>query len=317
MVREREREASRPYHQFVYQISTERERIQEDSTSREDAGAGDINTKAYENVKNTWTKRGIWDRRWGILPGMSWKHEGSFEELVADDFASVPANPPVNDSHEVGEAPVVRIFGSPPFEANHRQTSGALDLFQQEPPADIDSAGLENDNAKRSSSTSNSPLASSGKRVLRSTTGKAFLSSKRIVSNKEGQPANASLGPVHSSKVTKATRNREGPQQRPKISQKISPNGLPSSCSVDAAESQPSPLPDRVTPRRSNRVQTPVSSVAKDPAKTAHTDHSKCAVRSKPERNVRSNLTVRNSAEPRGVSKRQPAKTTRGKARKI
>ena len=32
VIREREREASRPYHQFVYQISKERERIQEEST---------------------------------------------------------------------------------------------------------------------------------------------------------------------------------------------------------------------------------------------------------------------------------------------
>jgi hypothetical protein len=59
VVREREREASRPYHQFVYQISTERERIQEESRSGEGADTADINTRAYENVKNTWTKRGM------------------------------------------------------------------------------------------------------------------------------------------------------------------------------------------------------------------------------------------------------------------
>lgn len=53
VIREREREASRPYHQFVYQISKERERIQEESTNGEGANATDINTGAYENVKNT------------------------------------------------------------------------------------------------------------------------------------------------------------------------------------------------------------------------------------------------------------------------
>jgi hypothetical protein len=494
VVREREREASRPYHQFVYQISTERERIQEESRSREGADTVDINTRAYENVKNTWTKRGIWNKRWGILPGMSWKHEepledegadgpipvsetatrnaqppvsngagqapfpplfgplpqvepdhlqgprdeeplrflpdpnsffhsrnaqppadheagkapfardpplfgphlplfgprppvepnqphgsrgpkpllqrsigkyGGFydgdlrEEMIANgdvpaDFftkrirpsigddrpsedgpnfadadadeepleetadgpAPVPANPLVNGSHEAGEAPAIRIFGSPPAESNHRQASGALNSSQQGPPTDIDSAGLENGDAERSSSTSNSPPPSSGKRLLRPTTGQALLPSKRKASHKDGQPANASLGPVHSSKVSKAAGKRKGPQRRLNISQKVSSDGLPLSSGVDAAEPQPSPPPDRVTPRRSKRIQPPVSSAAKDPAKTASTVPSKRAVRLKPERKVASNLTTRSSAKPQGVSKRQPAKTTRGKARK-
>jgi len=143
-----------------------------------------------------------------------------------------------------------------------------------------------------------------------------LLPSKRKASHKDGQPANASLGPVHSSKVSKATRKRNGPQRRLNISQKVFSDGLPLSSGVDAAEPQPSPPPEHVTPRRSKRIQPPVSSVAKDPAKTASMDPSKRAVRSKPEGKVASNLTTRSSAKPQGVSKRQPAKTTRGKARK-
>ena len=170
---------------------------------------------------------------------------------------------------------------------------------------------MENGNAERSPSAPNSPLPSS-------TTGQALLLSKRKASHKDGQPTNASLGPVHSSKVTKATGKRIGSQQRVNISQKVSSNGLPLSSCVNAAEPQPSPSPDRVTPRRSKRIQPSVSSVAKDPAKTASTDPSERAVRSKPEQKVASNLTARRSAtaKPQGVSKRQPAKTTRGKARK-
>ena len=96
--------------------------------------AADINTRAYENVKNTWTKRGIWNKRWGILPGMSWKHEEPLEEEAADGPVPVPANPLVNGSHEAGEAPAIRIFGSPPpVESNHRQASGALNSSQQGP----------------------------------------------------------------------------------------------------------------------------------------------------------------------------------------
>jgi hypothetical protein len=243
---------------------------------------------------------------------MSWKHEEPLGEEAADGPAPVLANPLVNGSHEAGEAPAIRIFGSPsPVKSNHHQASGALSSSQQGPPADIDSAGLENGDAERSPSAPNSPPPSSGKRVLRPPTGQASRPSKRNPSYKDGQPANASLSPVNLSKVSKAAGKRKGPQRRLNILQKVSSDGLSLSSSVDAAEPQPSPPPDRVTPRRSKRIQPP-----KDPAKTASTDPSKRAVRSKPERKVASNLTTRSSAKPQGVSKRQPAKTTRGKARK-
>jgi len=194
-----------------------------------------------------------------------------------------------------------------PVESNHRQASGALN-----------SSGLENGNAERSSSTSNSPPPSSSKRVLRPTTGQALLPSKGKASHKDGRPqpaASASLGPVHSSKVSKAAvKKKPRPQRRLSISPNVSSDGLPLSSGVDTAEPQPSPPLDRVAPRRSKRIQPPVSSVAKDPAKTASTDPSKRAVRSQ-QRKVASTLKTRSSAKPQGVSKRQPAKTTRGKGK--
>jgi hypothetical protein len=51
----------------------------------------------------------------------------------------------------------------------------------------------------------------SGKRVLRPKTGQALLLSKKKASYKDRQPANASLGPVHSLKVSKAAGKRKGP----------------------------------------------------------------------------------------------------------
>jgi hypothetical protein len=194
--------------------------------------------------------------------------------------------------------------------------SGALNSSQQEPPAGIDSAGSENGDAERSSSTPNPPPPSSGKRVLRPTTGQALLPSKRKASHKDGQPANVSLSPVHSSKVAKAAGKRKGPYRRLNNSQKISSDGLPLSSGGDAAEPQPSPSPDRVTPHRSKRTQPPVPTVSKDLIRTVSSNLSKRAVRSKSERNFASNLTTRSSAKPQGVSKKQPAKTTRGRARK-
>lgn len=308
VTREREREASRPYHQFIYQISKARERIQEECGNGEGADASDINTRAYEIVKNTWTKRGIWNGRWSILPGMSWKHEEPFQG-EADGPARLPAEPSVYDSNEAGEAPAVHIFGSPsPVESNHHQTSGALNPPQQGPSADIDSTELEIGDAQRSSSFSKSPPPSSSKRVLRPPTGQALLPSKRKTFHEDERRTNASLGLAHPSKVSKAAGKRKRPQRRLNISQEVSSDGLQLSSGVNAAKRQLSPPPDRVTPRRSKRIQPPVSGVAKDPAKRA--------VRSKPERKIANNLTTKSSAKPQGVSKRALAKTTQGKARK-
>lgn len=97
------------------------------------ATAADINTRAYENVKNTWTKRAIWDRDWAILPGMSWKHNDPREDEIADDPAPIQADPLGNGSRtEAGGAPTARISGSPsPIERNHRHASVTMKTPQR------------------------------------------------------------------------------------------------------------------------------------------------------------------------------------------
>ncbi|KAH8587523.1 hypothetical protein B0O99DRAFT_694404 [Bisporella sp. PMI_857] len=315
-VREREREASRPYHQFVYQISKERQRIQDESANGEGTDAADINTRAYENVKNTWTKRGIWNGRWGILPGMSWKHEEPLEEEAADDPAPVPANPLVNGSHE---APSRRIFGSPsPVASNHRQTSDIMNTSQQGPSWDVDSARLENGDAERSPSASNSLRPRTGKQVLRPTTGQALRPSRKKPSHKDGQPqpvASASLGPVHSSKVSKATgKKRPRPQRRPNASQEMSPGDPPLLSGLDIVE--PLPQTASILPRRSKRLEPPEPSTAKGPTGITSTDSLKSIAQSRPKRKVAGNPISMVSANPQGISKRQRSSTTRGKARK-
>ncbi|XXH00891.1 hypothetical protein Hte_007242 [Hypoxylon texense] len=81
-----ERRASRPFYQFMYQVSRAKEQILYDLCVEEDSMyvPEDINTRAYEAVKDTWTKRGIWDTKWLILPGTSWKHEFPLDnDLIA------------------------------------------------------------------------------------------------------------------------------------------------------------------------------------------------------------------------------------------
>ncbi|KAK0102634.1 hypothetical protein ONS95_006238 [Cadophora gregata] len=213
VVREREREASRPYHQFVYQVSKERERIKEKSADGESVNADDINTKAYKIVKNIWNNQGMWKTSWGMLPGMSWKHEQPLEEMVREEMVDdpVPANPVVNASHD---APPIRLFGSSPIQLFGRsspvQVPVALNSSQQGPPTDVASDESENADVECSPSSPDSYPPSLGKRGFRTSTGQAQLSEKRKGSQKDGQPANASLGPFHPSKVTKASAKPQG-----------------------------------------------------------------------------------------------------------
>jgi hypothetical protein len=302
-VREHEREASRPYFQFVYQISKERERVQEDeSANGEGADAADINMRAYENVKNTWMKRGIWNGRWGILPGMSWKHERPLEEEPADDAAFVPANPLANGSHGVGEAPS-RIFGSPsPISSNHRQTSGTMSTSQQGPSMDVDSARLENGGAELSAS--NLPRLTTDKRTLH-TTGQVLWPSRKQPSNKDWQPqpaASAFLGPAHSSRVSKATRNKmPGPQRWSNASQEVSSGAPPVLSGLDIT---------RIPPRRSKRLEMPEPSKVEGTTLITSTDSPKVITQ------LRQKRKSTGSAKPRGISKKQPSSKTRRKARK-
>ena len=112
---ERKREASRPIHQFLHQISKEREWIQEVLNSdlhslvaqearrravregqrffepseiprRPAPTPADVNTRAYETVKSRWIEWGIWSSKWGSMPGMSWKHEEPLLDFIREEL---------------------------------------------------------------------------------------------------------------------------------------------------------------------------------------------------------------------------------------
>ncbi|KAI9835506.1 MAG: hypothetical protein M1837_003708 [Sclerophora amabilis] len=322
--RETERQASRPYHQFIYQIGKERERIQDKSANGEGADAADINTRAYENVKNTWTTRGMWNERWGLLPGMSWKHEEPLEEEETDeDPASISTKPSVNGSHVAEQAPLRRLFGSPsPVGSNQLQASSITSTSQQGLSADIDFAAIENGDAVRSPSPSNSPRPGTGKRVLRPTPGQTSRSSKRKPSDKDEQiqpVASKLLDPVHPSRVSKATeKKRPGPgptpRRRPNASQDASSSDALSLSAPDNADLLPQT--PSVLLHQNKRTQPPEPTITKDWAVTASVNSVKSAAGSRPKRQVAGNLKSKGSAKPQGISKRRRSNTTRGKARK-
>ncbi|WEW57730.1 hypothetical protein PRK78_003197 [Emydomyces testavorans] len=265
-------------------------------------------------------------------------------------------NPFENGSHETGEArassrdlfggppgglfgghvdpaPLIDIFGEPhldlskrgifpPVESNHRHVPGVMNTPQQGPSTDIDSTGYENGDAERSPSPRNSPRPQMGKRVLRSTTRKTSRPSHRELSHTAKQPqpdASTPLGPVHTSKVSKATgKKRPVPQRRPRTSKSVSSGALPLSPAVDTAKVPPSPAP--VAPRRSPRLQRLQRLQAdvpnNDTSETVSADALKSIARSKPRRNVARNMKSRDPTKPQGISKRQRPNTTRRKSRK-
>ncbi|KAH6884921.1 hypothetical protein B0T10DRAFT_577314 [Thelonectria olida] len=327
-IREREREASRPFYQFVYQVSKERERIQDDMNLPEPsapdwsdlnmtiygevqyqaalqawAGNGQsqdglnvqratippplgINTTAYERVKNNWMETGIWNSKWGVLPGMSWKHEQPLQEMLREEVGDDPTPPPTaaieGDRHGTEEAPPRSIFESIlAVEPNH-EASGMLDASQQEAPAASISDGLDGDSnspgrahlrwclfGSPSSAEANHSQVSDGLNVspqeppcpaidpagLR--TGDANPSSATSTSQRSHaesgraqQIPRTALGLVHPSKVSKA-RGKSGRDPR----RRSSASKLPSA----ARQSLPGPAdPLKVAlipPRRSRRLQ--------------------------------------------------------------
>ncbi|KAG5987144.1 hypothetical protein E4U54_005107 [Claviceps lovelessii] len=355
VIRERQREASRPYHQFIFQISRERERLmrpkpqgQQDFNAVELGDAANaaataaavdavsINTRAYENVKKTWIRRGIWNQKWGILPGMSWKHEEpvDFGEDAINDAALDPTKPPVNgDDHEAEAAPAVSD--------QHDQAPGVPNSSSQRRPANVGSVELNNGIlAERGPSLPVSPASpdegfhypATWELSSPSATGYTLF-------NRAKYSPSPLHHPIHSSRVRKAAGKRKTARRRRKRLQEPASNGLPpSSSGVEAAEPEFSPPPTLEAPRRSTRLrqassvpppaQEPVKKVAKKAAKTASrtgppASASKRAMRSKPEPKRASSPTTTTTtttttsfAKPQGVTKKRAAKTTRGKTRK-
>ncbi|RYC58803.1 hypothetical protein CHU98_g7406 [Xylaria longipes] len=164
-IKEREREASRPFHQFVYQISKQREWIQEqlrhDGSAAVDAA--DINTTAYEKVKNAWMEKGIWDRKWGLMPGMSWKHEQPLEEWIEQEMSEITyprqTSPPGRDSPVTFNEMNLRRYrsvSSSPAEPNQKLSS-VTNLDHQVLPMVINPPRSVSDTTHNSSSRQTTP----------------------------------------------------------------------------------------------------------------------------------------------------------------
>ncbi|KAL5341295.1 hypothetical protein BJX70DRAFT_65454 [Aspergillus crustosus] len=73
-------DSSRPYHQFLHQVGMASEFMQR--TGKGVTAPVDINSCGYRWVREIWERRGLWNREWGVLPGMIWIHEEPLENWL-------------------------------------------------------------------------------------------------------------------------------------------------------------------------------------------------------------------------------------------
>ncbi|KAH8163718.1 hypothetical protein CIB48_g4518 [Xylaria polymorpha] len=163
-IEEREREASRPFQQFAYQLLKESDRILHELRHNENNATKsfDVNAAAYDRVKNTWIKRKIWDSKWSSVPGRYWKHEWPLEEWLEEEMSKLTYSPPTNpqerDSPFTFSETNLRPYRSvSPSPAEPNQVSSATNLGPQEPPPAINLQGALNTGHASASGHENPP----------------------------------------------------------------------------------------------------------------------------------------------------------------
>ncbi|KAL8669345.1 MAG: hypothetical protein Q9168_006061 [Polycauliona sp. 1 TL-2023] len=111
----RDREASRPFYQFLWQLNRQRDLMNGEPTIQRAATISpvDTNAKAYEVVKELWDRHSIWDAEWGIMPGMSWMHERPPDWTLHPALGLTDAQKHLFAINEI-EAEAQRLFPKPP-----------------------------------------------------------------------------------------------------------------------------------------------------------------------------------------------------------
>lgn len=375
----RDREASRPYYQFIYQVSKERERIQKEMTrpipprssrpqhpyplgqpairdgsvqlwpietdDQQEGSPGDettvtippnINTIAYERVKNSWIKWQIWDTKWGVLPGMSWIHEKPLEEFIREELGD-DLDPGEADGIDANRSEQAEPLGRDMFLPVVQQQSGSVGGMTYAPDTNGDGTGgivrppgvVEPDQPAESSQkpesrglnvsapdvpqikspppagndAGNSPLASSpldgvaGRSQPASSTPRRTQPRRRTAQSAQTQPANAKPSALQPVRPAKVSKVRK--PRRPALSGRPEPDEAPD----DAGQ----PTVTDTPPRRSRRLQA-----AQDnkPTKADAAPDQRNGVR-RSGRRTSTGAPESAAAKPKGVTKGRPRSTRR------
>jgi hypothetical protein len=299
---EREREASRPFYQFMYRVSGERGLIQEEAScsrqppeSPEELGTGttapappDINTTAYERVKSAWIRRGIWDAKWGVLPGMQWKHEQPFDEMLREELGEDPVSSEANRPHN-DPAPTAQPKG--------RLSESGF------PPESAPLVPPEPDVSQPPAAPTPGGRATRNKQNPRSPAGQRQQRGARTVSVEDKDASGmerSALGPVSPSKISKPRKTAGTAHPGRKAAEAPAETGT----SVQAPDAASSPD----TPRRSTRLQ------AAGDKKSTDTKGKAGQSKEAPRKTRRAGAGVSKPAapaKPQGVTKGRPRATRR------
>lgn len=261
-------------------------------------------------MKKAWSDSGIWNNKWGIIPGISWKHEQPLEEMLGEDMSDDPvpqanAAEDVNDGTE--EAPSRSLFG--PGLSAESNLVASLNSSQQEPSPPLTSNPLNGDShgPARSHPRWNlfaPPLSSEANRSQVSSSLNASLLEPRPATDPAGLlngDANYS-STVHLSKVSKACAKRApGRGRQPNASRLLSEaqQSLPGQdFSAPHLEAAAVPV------RRSSRLQEAKRKAGADSSGAAPDSHDSGS-QSRPRRISAGAPKSASSAKPRGASKRR------------
>lgn len=330
--KEREHQASRPFYQFNYQLSRERDRLlhgpSEHGIGNPDITAPDLNTRAYNNVKNDWIEWKIWDRLWGIIPGMSWKHEKSVMKHLRDEGFAVeeedilqmnndPVQPisfqklrPSNDPEPDGN-----YFRLPrPSSRPVRQDSELKTWLRNRPwKPGIFSHSLpevtEND----------SPTSSLAEPILQSFNRAPSPIVKQNVKSKRRKPTSSDsrdvLGPLHASKIMKPHAKRGRPRAQ-------EPGNVQSSALEKKGQSHHQPsingAKDQVTTERAEPLRRSPRNQKLQGTKRRESENEENVAQlslEQPKRARGASTKSMNAARPQGISKDRKAPACRRKGK--
>ncbi|KAM5347194.1 hypothetical protein ACJ41O_010199 [Fusarium nematophilum] len=101
-------EASRPYLQFLYQLSKERQWLEDEWHYKPPGTSLDREKAAYESVRDNWMEDSIWNYDWDALPGSRWPYEGLHPVLPRLRLSEHPVREPVQHPEQEPDSAAAR-----------------------------------------------------------------------------------------------------------------------------------------------------------------------------------------------------------------
>jgi len=186
---ERDTSASRPYNQFLFQVSKEREWIRDELQFERTTRTIDINAMAYESTKKNWIEDEIWNPKWGELPGTTWMHEDLEDEEEEVRRTSKPQPDAVSIDGQTPHLPSPGPLNSEPMSGVYDGTN-SNNSFTAPEEADASSGAIARAGGKRkrTKGTSRLPTVNESPRSAEESVGRVLRSVRSSKVMKPSEP---------------------------------------------------------------------------------------------------------------------------------